>query len=369
MPVTKEAAHTAYSWLIATPAVWKNTLRIFLQVPLKTSFNSFNLFKILMVPERIPAEKPPGKMSVMMEVETPFIAVRANRQKHMLISEIDLMGCDDGPIKLCSIPNMVRDRSCAMSLLVGDQKAVDRLCEKHIVVNPKPIAYRLGDGGTWLYGVPREMPLTINCPETGNVTQYLIRGHGLIKIPDKCIGSGPNFELPQHFQGRDALVKTITPKLATVSELITLSEEELKILGKVQGLSKANLKVLAQAQNLGGIEYIPLKMIKNHYSEEMEKFWEAPTTGYTWILFTWMIVGIIIVVVIIVHKKYPWIWDKCQKRRMHSPQSVVYHSKTQPELVHIVALQGAIALPPEEVILDPQPSTPPSRISSPPIML
>ena len=60
-----------------------------------------------MVTERFQAEKAPGKLYVMMEVETPFIAVTANRQKHMCISEIDLMGCDDGPIKLCSIPNMV----------------------------------------------------------------------------------------------------------------------------------------------------------------------------------------------------------------------------------------------------------------------
>ena len=35
-------------------------------------------------------------------------------------------------------------------------------------------------------------------------------------------------------------------------------------------------------------------MIKNHYSEEMGQFWEALTDGYTWILFSWMIVGIVI---------------------------------------------------------------------------
>ena len=173
LPVTQEAAHNAYSWLIATPAIWNNTLRIFLQVPLKTPFNSFYLYKILMVPERIPAEKVPGRLSVMMGVETPFIAVMANRQKHMLITEIDLMGCDGGPIRLCNIPNMVRDRSCSMSLLAGDQKAVERQCEKHIVVNPKPIAYRLGDAGTWLYGVPRELRLTVNCPITKNVTVFI----------------------------------------------------------------------------------------------------------------------------------------------------------------------------------------------------
>ena len=82
----------------------------------------------------------------------------------------------------------------------GDQKAVDRLIEKHIFINPKPVAYPLWDGGTSLYGKTKEMPLTINCSATGNVTQYLHCWHGLIKISYKCIWCRQNFELPQSFK-------------------------------------------------------------------------------------------------------------------------------------------------------------------------
>ena len=164
-------------------------------------------------------------------------------------------------------------------------------------------------------------------------------------------------------------MKTINPKLTTVSELITLSKEELVILGKVHGLSKVNLKLLAQALNLGGIEYVPLKMIKTHYSEELEKFWEAPNSGYTWILIFWMITGIVIGVVIIIYIKYPGIWGKCQRREMHSPQVVMHRSKTQSGLVHIVAIQDVMPLPPEDVTINSQPPTPSSRISPPPMML
>ena len=131
MPVTQQAAHNAYGWLIATPAVWGNILRIFLQVPLKTPLNNFDLYCILAVPETIDSDKIHNKISVMMGFETPFIAVSANRQKHILISEVDLLGCSEGSIRMCNIPNMVQEKSCAMSILVGDSKLVEHQCEKH----------------------------------------------------------------------------------------------------------------------------------------------------------------------------------------------------------------------------------------------
>ena len=170
MPVTQEAAHTAYGWLIATPAVWGNTLCIFVQVPLITPLNNFDLYRILAVPETVVSDKIKDKISVIMGFETPFIAISANRQKHMLISEVDLLGCSEGSVRMCNIPNMVQDKSCAMSILVGDSKMVEQQCEKHIVLKPKPVAYRLGNERTWLYGVPEELQISVNCPKTKNVT-------------------------------------------------------------------------------------------------------------------------------------------------------------------------------------------------------
>ena len=115
---------------------------------------------------------------------------------------------------------------------------------KNIVLKPKPVAYRLGNDGTWLYGVPDEIQLSVNCPKTKNVTQYILKGHGIMKIPDACIGSGPNFELPQHFQGRDSLITTLIPKLAMVTNYDIMTGEELDILDQVYTQSKSNQKIL-----------------------------------------------------------------------------------------------------------------------------
>ena len=61
-------------------------LCIFLQIPLKTRLNNFDLYRILAIPETINSDKIQNKIAVMMGFETPFIAVSANRQKHILLS-------------------------------------------------------------------------------------------------------------------------------------------------------------------------------------------------------------------------------------------------------------------------------------------
>ena len=179
---------------------------------------------------------------------------------------------------------------------VGDSKLVEQQCEKHIILKPKPVAYRLGNDGTWLYGVPDEIQVSVNCPKTKNVTQYVLKCHGIIKIPDTCIGSGPNFELPQHFQGRDGLITTLTPKLATVTNYDIMTGEELHILDQVYTLSRSNKKILADTQHLGPIEYVPFKKFKAHYLEESDKYWRSPNDGFSWLMIAWAIAIVLILV-------------------------------------------------------------------------
>ena len=60
-----------------------------------------------------------------MNTETPFIAVMADQQKHMLISEIDLINCGTGPIRVCDVPNLVSEDSCAIPILFGSKEKAE----------------------------------------------------------------------------------------------------------------------------------------------------------------------------------------------------------------------------------------------------
>ena len=158
--------------------------------------------------------------------------------------------------------------------------------------------------------------------------------------------------------------------MATVSALITLSNDELQLLSSVPGLSESDQKILAQTRNLGGIEFIPLKVLKSHYSESLNRFWKAPDNGYTWVLTFLLILGIAILIGVKLYTKYPGIWEKFRKPRQKLPQGVLHRSKAQPELVQIVAIRDAVSLPPEQHSSSSFPiSNPPSPMSAPTMML
>ena len=110
---------------------------------MKTIQNHFDFYWLLLVPEKVKD----SNLSILIEPETPFIAVTSDRKSHMLISMYDLLQCSTGGVSMCDLRNVIRETSCAMSLMSGSQNEVDHYCSKHIVPFPQPVAFRLGING------------------------------------------------------------------------------------------------------------------------------------------------------------------------------------------------------------------------------
>jgi len=117
----------------------------------------------------------------------------------MLITPADLIQCTGCLLKSCDLRNMIRRKSCAMSLLVGAEEEVKTVCPRKVILNPKPLAYRLNDNGHWLYSVPAPISLNIRCPNRLEDQRKMLQGQGYIKVPSSCTGYADGFILPPHF--------------------------------------------------------------------------------------------------------------------------------------------------------------------------
>ena len=124
----------------------------------------------------------------------------------------DILQCSAGQVRMCDLPKVIRETSCAMPLMSGSQNEVDQYCLRHAVPFPQAVACRLGNKGQGLYIVPEPTVLDVKCPDRTLNSWKTLGGQQVVQIPDSCTDYADSFKMPSHFQGESSLeLKFVAP--------------------------------------------------------------------------------------------------------------------------------------------------------------
>lgn len=201
---------------------FNETLRIFVEMPLKAPGRYFNAFRALPLPY---SEN--YKTKLYIEPESQFLTVLEDGQYYFTLDSPNLFECKSGSIKMCPPYRPVHrmtDVSCLTALYTGDAATFQKICKLKITNDNRSVRHRTKYANTWIFSVDKDV-LALNCPITNalkiNITTKIITGTGIVTVPASCIVHSKNYFLPSY--------TITTSKISYVLDSIVIPTSDVNI--------------------------------------------------------------------------------------------------------------------------------------------
>jgi hypothetical protein len=137
-----------------------HSLKLVMEIPLKTADRQFNLYKLVVTPSRIS-----GNKFVQYQPDFSYLAVAYNRRDYLLLDQAQVKLCTSGSVTICpSVTPLyaVQTVSCAASLFFQHENG-RRVCRRRLLLDyDLPNVQR--HGGVWVYHFPDRYRVSIGCP-------------------------------------------------------------------------------------------------------------------------------------------------------------------------------------------------------------
>jgi hypothetical protein len=164
-----------------------HTIRLILNVPLKTANRNLILYKLVPLPTPVL-----NKTSVPYKPKFMYFAFNEIQHRYALLTEAEVDRCIGGRVAMCPADTAVYSTkviTCESSLYFQTMGA-HRLCQRHILSHSSTPTWTRHDT-LWFYHVPEPLQVTFRCLE--NQHGYRSRGTGLVLQASRC------FILPDAF--------------------------------------------------------------------------------------------------------------------------------------------------------------------------
>jgi hypothetical protein len=185
-----------YELIKVTAVGTAQSIKLILEVPLKTESQRFTLFRITALPTRILNDT-----FALYQLEYNYFGLSHSQRDYILMTAADLQKCNAGSITICPADRALYDtRSIACeSKLYFQSTTKDGPCKRSLMLHYEtPTLLRHGE--VWIYHFPSQRQVTIRCPRD-NVWVTRTRtlfGAGLIHNATRCsINSGEIRTLPE----------------------------------------------------------------------------------------------------------------------------------------------------------------------------
>jgi len=185
-----------YELIKVTAVGTAQSIKLILEVPLKTESQRFTQFRITALPTRILNDT-----FALYQLEYNYFGLSHSQRDYILITAADVQKCNAGSITICPADRALYDtRSITCeSKLYFQSTTKDSPCKRSLMLHYETPTL-LRHGGVWLYHFPSQRQVNIRCPR-GNVWVTRTRtlsGAGLIHNATRCsINSGEIRTLPE----------------------------------------------------------------------------------------------------------------------------------------------------------------------------
>ena len=256
IPLGSSHLYSYYSDIQVTATSFKDKLRIFINIPLKSKNRQFKLFKFIPWPSALENN---SSFVHSLDSDYHYLALSSDEMKFIHLTPEEAKECMAG-IKLCIPSSPVLQypmRSCLYALLKNKDTSICRSKVAHI---SSPLFQKLEPPNTWLFYTLTPRSFNIQCiPDsvTSKVQVFEITLHdsGILKLPGNCSAHSEGIELPINYRASSSvhLENDLNIKLPKRSGLPTLSVKQsldkIKLFSEVvPKLSTSDIKPL---KNIG----------------------------------------------------------------------------------------------------------------------
>ncbi|KAG8285311.1 hypothetical protein J6590_082838 [Homalodisca vitripennis] len=263
LPVKLENMHEYYSVVIARSYVMEQTLRVVLQLPLKSDDKLFQVYNVYTYPIYDHTLK---KWSQWDMTRQNFL-VSKDRLQYTLYDETKFSKeCLNGRLIVCPLEHVLmsvaKRSSCVSELFIGKMSSC---CARKLITGLKsPVLLKTPNH--WVYSTSEPHRVTLNCYESNgriNVTSLLMSGVGIITESYKCDVITDEFKVPARIYGSSTHVgqlgKMVIPELKSM-----FSDDETNLITVDVNATLEVLKGLDDELGSVGVREYPLEWALFH---------------------------------------------------------------------------------------------------------
>ena len=181
-----------YESLAVTAVPTEKGWRVLIPIPIQLEgISSFQLFEGL----SFPLMNPNTNTSIITELPSKYLALSADRTKHMALNPQDLQSClhfENNYVCPKSVTIQKNINNCMWSAFNRNLQTMDSFCKRRILTgNPTPKHLY---GGKWAYAFWNATKIDIYCSGLKNGTDIL-KGNGILNVPNGCWVTSDSFTL------------------------------------------------------------------------------------------------------------------------------------------------------------------------------
>lgn len=242
-----------------------NKFHIVTAIPLVFEGSKYEVFKAITVP----LPNPSMNMSLTYSLEAPYLALSTDRKQYSLLNEAETLTCS--ATRLCHLLTPIwsvsQAPSCATSLFLKTQSAIEKHCKVNLdVLGSKPFIQHLFDGH-WLISIPEELNLNMTCFNSSRTHQSqlsLLPGTHMhvVITPEQCSASSKYFQLPSLVQRKSSVnTKNQFEQALQLSKLIPNAWNNSSAISK--HLQSLNAKMPLNNSWLKQIKNVPVQHLQS----------------------------------------------------------------------------------------------------------
>lgn len=193
-----DVIHVYYELAKVHAVAMTNGIRVFIEIPLRSSDRNFQLYQIRSFPyyhEQL------GQF-VTIQTYYDYIAISEDKQFYALLTPADLQSCVRGSYTVCA-PNVPlyarKTQSCETALLFADTIGIQDNCVININHNFRPQFHKSPKMDYWIFSVQHPTKIVQRCVQangsTSQTTELVLKGTGILKNSGKCYVHSEHFKL------------------------------------------------------------------------------------------------------------------------------------------------------------------------------
>ena len=347
--------HVMYGAIKVHPLLKKDTLTLFLHVPLVAKDGTFTLYKSISWPYRFKN----SDVYQFFKPEGDYIAVNSKLTTHLLLSEAEVARCRSSEIRVCNPTAALHQgaSTCSMALFMSDPEKTKELCPPFYIRQPADRFVGFAHGTSWAFSLGKGARLDITDLQGRPIHHDLAGPGGVLPAFNGVLHLAPN--TIARIRGSSLYSGATFQSLEDAKEVVVIPDMPPVIPVAWQKDGEVSAKLVQELKKaLNDTRDLDLDFTKlNALMKEADAF---SASAWEWLLMSpWSWSGITVLIIIAVIIAVICIWRACARCKAAPRMSNQNMIPMQTFLPYVPQAQTAIQMP------NPEPTSPPRLLKTP----
>jgi len=250
-----------------------HSMKLIVNVPLKTANSQFTLYKVVVLPTRVSKTN-----FVKYTVDYSYFGLESSRHDYILLKQTDLLNCVRGEITVCPANTAVysaKTLNC-LSSMYFQTTTHNNLCRGHLLINYRTPTLQKHKS-LWLYYFPEQRQVTLRClkDNTWTTRTELLFEAGLTLNASTCSITTVEFRIFPELHG--SMQTTLdTPYFYIPDKVSTVADHEIPLLeqitpNEIQQNRRSEIQNITPSQTFDVDSLFHLRQVSLH--QEQRTFW------------------------------------------------------------------------------------------------